>query len=167
MLNPGVKCLLISGLALLGVWHHASAAELERLKYNHPGLVVDLGVGLWAFPLPMDFNRDGVLDLVVDCPDKPYNGVYVFSNPGTDTVAAALPIFKPGRRISHGLNLPMSLWSKISPGFSLQTVSILNSSKAAWNMVFLSTSAQMFTLKRCAATSGATSILRPMENLIW
>jgi hypothetical protein len=25
-----------------------SAAELERVKYNHPGLTVDLGVGLWA-----------------------------------------------------------------------------------------------------------------------
>ncbi|ODT99756.1 MAG: hypothetical protein ABS79_04125 [Planctomycetes bacterium SCN 63-9] len=76
---------------------HASGS-LERLKYNHPGLVVDLGVGLWAWPLPMDFDGDGDLDLVVNCPDKPYNGVYVFENPG-----GTFPVFKPGRRIGKGL----------------------------------------------------------------
>jgi hypothetical protein len=27
------------------------ASRLTRLKYNHPGLIVDLGVGLWAQPL--------------------------------------------------------------------------------------------------------------------
>jgi hypothetical protein len=75
----------------------APPPELERLKYNNPGLVVDLGVGLWAFPLPMDFNGDGRLDLVVNCPDKPYNGVYFFENTGT--------VFKPGRRISKGLQM--------------------------------------------------------------
>ncbi|MBI3881981.1 MAG: VCBS repeat-containing protein [Verrucomicrobia bacterium] len=51
----------------------------------------------------MDFNGDGKLDLVVDCPDKPYNGVYVFENPGVDTAKNTLPVFKPGRRISKGL----------------------------------------------------------------
>lgn len=61
---------------LLSVAQLAPAAGLERLKYNHPGLTVDLGVGLWAWPLPMDFDGDGDLDLVVNCPDKPYNGVY-------------------------------------------------------------------------------------------
>ena len=77
----------------------ARADGLERLKYNHPGLVVDLGVGLWAWPLPMDFDGDGRLDLVVNCPDKPSNGVYVFANPG----GGPFPVFKPGRRVSAGL----------------------------------------------------------------
>ncbi len=81
----------------------ARADGLERLKYNHPGLAVDLGVGLWAFPLPMDFNGDGKLDLVVSCPDKPYNGTYVFENPGTDTARDAMPVFKPARRFSKGV----------------------------------------------------------------
>jgi hypothetical protein len=75
------------------------AHGLERLAYNHPGLVVGLGVGLWAWPLPMDFDGDGDLDLVVNCPDKPSNGVYVFENPG----GARLPIFRPARRLSRGL----------------------------------------------------------------
>ena len=77
----------------------ARAENLERLKYNNPGLVVDLGVGLWAWPLPMDFDGDGDLDLVVNCPDQPSNGVYFFEN----TTGGKLPVFKPGRRISKGL----------------------------------------------------------------
>lgn len=76
---------------------------LERLKYNHPGLVVDLGVGLWAWPLPMDFDRDGDLDLVVNCPDKPYNGVWFFENATGRTRDNKFPIFKPARRISKGM----------------------------------------------------------------
>ena len=83
----------------------ASASALERLPYNHPGLVVDLGVGLWAFPLPMDFDGDGDLDLVVNCPDKPSNGVYFFENTTGDTAKNPLPVFKAGRRISKGVQM--------------------------------------------------------------
>ncbi len=52
--------------------------KLQRMKYNHPGLAVDLGVGLWGWPLPIDYDRDGDLDLVVSCSDVPYNGTYFF-----------------------------------------------------------------------------------------
>jgi len=90
-----IACLMASGIA--------NAASLERLKYNNPGLVVDLGVGLWAWPLPMDFDGDGDLDLVVNCPDKPYNGVYFFENAAGDTAKDKMPVFKPARRISAGL----------------------------------------------------------------
>lgn len=78
--------------------------ELERLKYNNPGLVVDLGVGLWAWPMPMDFDGDGDLDLVVNCPDQPYNGVYFFENASGPTSQNKMPVFKPGRRISKGMH---------------------------------------------------------------
>jgi hypothetical protein len=91
---------------VVSIFHASSsvhAAGLERLKYNNPGLFVDLGVGLWAFPLPMDFDGDGLLDLVVNCPDKPYNGVYFFENPGIDTARNPLLVFKAGQRISRGL----------------------------------------------------------------
>lgn len=81
----------------------AGEEPLERMKYNHPGLIVDLGVGLWAWPLPMDFDGDGDLDLVVNCPDKPYNGVYFFENTTGDTSKVKMPVFKPARRISKGL----------------------------------------------------------------
>ncbi len=79
-----------------------SLSALERIPYNNPGLTVDLGVGLWAWPLPMDFDGDGDLDLVVNCPDKPYNGIYFFENATGDTGKNKTPVFKPGKRISKG-----------------------------------------------------------------
>jgi predicted neuraminidase len=107
-------------------WPRASAARaetggLERLKYNNPGLVVDLGVGLWAWPLPMDVQGDGKFALFVNCPDKPSNGVYVFES-GADTAKDPLPVFKPGVRVSQGLQNVELSWGAdgrprvLSPG---------------------------------------------------
>jgi hypothetical protein len=100
-----------------------SVAALEPLPYNNPGLVVDLGVGLWAWPLPMDFDGDGDLDLVVVCPDKPSNGTYFFENVSGDTAKDKMPVFKPGRRISKGLqNVQVSYAGGkpvvLSPGYA-------------------------------------------------
>ncbi len=94
---------LLEPLLLACLCSQAFAADgLAPLKYNNPGLVVDLGVGLWAWPLPMDFDGDGDLDLVVNCPDKPYNGVYFFENASGDTAKNKMPVFKPAKRISVG-----------------------------------------------------------------
>lgn len=71
-------------------------ADFERLLYQNKDLVVDLGVGLWAQPLPMDVDGDGDLDMVVATADVPYNGVYVFENPGGDS---KYPVFKKARRL--------------------------------------------------------------------
>ena len=95
------RILALNLLFLTSILH--AEEGLERIKYNHPGLVVDLGVGLWAWPLPMDFDGDGDLDLVVNCPDKPYNGVYFFENAAGDTGKVPMPVFKPARRISRGM----------------------------------------------------------------
>ncbi len=73
----------------------AAGGDLERIRYNNPGLTVDLGVGLWAWPLPMDYDGDGDLDLVVSSGGKPYEGTYFFENPG----GGKMPVFKPARRI--------------------------------------------------------------------
>ena len=95
--------LLLSMLPVVST--PSSAADLERLLYRNPGLVVDLGVGLWAWPLPMDHDGDGDMDLVVSCPDGPYNGTYLFENPGGST----MPVFRRARRIGPGLrNLRVS-----------------------------------------------------------
>ena len=77
----------------------SSQAALERMKYNHPGLVVDLGVGLWAWPLPMDYDSDGDYDLLVCCPDKPYNGTYFFENTAGDVT---MPVFEPAVKVGAG-----------------------------------------------------------------
>jgi len=75
------------------------AKSIERVKYNNPGLIVDLGVGLWAWPLPMDYDSDGDYDIVVSCPDKPYNGTYFFENTSGNV---RMPVFKPAVRIGAG-----------------------------------------------------------------
>lgn len=71
--------------------------KLQRLKYNNPDLVVDLGVGLWAWPMPVDYNSDGKMDLLVACSDKPSNGVFYFENAGQP--GDKLPVFKAAKRL--------------------------------------------------------------------
>jgi hypothetical protein len=77
----------------------ATGLALDRLPFNNPGLVVDLGVGLWAWPVPCDADGDGDFDLIVSCPDKPSNGVYLFENTTGDTAKNKLPVFKAARRL--------------------------------------------------------------------
>jgi hypothetical protein len=93
--------LVAAGLVAAGA---ARAAEIAPLGYEHPGLVVDLGVGLWAWPVPADADGDGDLDLVVSCPDKPSNGVWLFERPGGD---GPFPVFRPGRRLSATVHYVM------------------------------------------------------------
>src|SRR6476660_729804 len=91
-------------ICLLLVSTTALAGELERLKYNNPDLVVDLGVGLWAWPVPCDADGDGDFDLVVVCPDKPYNGTWLFENASGATAKNKFPVFKKARRLGKGLH---------------------------------------------------------------
>jgi len=87
--------LIRAACVFLCINYELRAADLERIKYNHPGLEVDLGVGLWAWPMPVDWDKDGDLDLLIDCPCKPYNGIWFFENPG----GGKTPVFKAGKRI--------------------------------------------------------------------
>lgn len=111
-------CVVSLGCASLG--GAAAGGELERLKFQHPGLVVDLGAGLWAFPIPVDFDGDGDHDLVVVAPDRPYNGTYVFENPAGPN--EKFPIFKAPRRISAGM-------TNVSPSYVEGTLRVLSPGK--------------------------------------
>lgn len=51
--------------------------NFRRVPYNSRG-TCDLKVGIWAFPMPMDFDGDGLNDLVVHCPDTPNCGTFLF-----------------------------------------------------------------------------------------
>ncbi|MBN1348702.1 VCBS repeat-containing protein [candidate division KSB1 bacterium] len=77
-----------------------SDTKMMRIKYNHPGLVVDLGVGLWAWAIPTDYDGDGDFDLLVSCPDKPYNGIYFFENTDGEV---KMPVFKPPVKIGQAI----------------------------------------------------------------
>lgn len=75
--------------------------DFVMVKYNNSDLNVDLGVGLWAWPLPMDYDSDGDMDLIVSCPDTPFNGTYFFEN--TSKNSSKLPIFEAPRKIGEGM----------------------------------------------------------------
>jgi hypothetical protein len=92
---PRSLLLSLAALAAVGVGRAADPEVLPRLPHHNPGTLVDLGVGLWAWPLPMDYNQDGLMDLVVVCTDKPYNGTWYFENSGEVDPQLKLPIFKP------------------------------------------------------------------------
>lgn len=89
----------VLGFVAVIVFNVSVAGDFERVMYNHPGLVTDLGVGLWAEPMPMDYDGDGDLDLVVSTADVPSNGTYFFENASGKV---RFPVFKPGVRIAAG-----------------------------------------------------------------
>lgn len=108
--------LLLGALALLSApTIRADDSGMAKLAYNNPGLLSDLGVGLWAWPLPMDFNDDGLMDLVVACTDKPSNGIYVFTNTGEIDPGTHLPVFSRAQRIGAADRSPQISYVKGRP----------------------------------------------------
>jgi len=97
-------CCLLFSAAEPGV--RKAPGGFQRIKYNNPGLVVDLGVGLWAQPLPMDFDGDGDIDLVAATRDVPYNGIYFFENTEGNV---RHPVFKASVRLGRAVgNMQLS-----------------------------------------------------------
>jgi len=112
--------LAVVVLSAISSWSIA-ADDLAPLHYHQEGLAVDLGVGLWAWPVPCDADGDGDFDLIVSCPDKPYNGVWLFENTTGDTAKQKFPVFAPPRRLSKTVHyvLPSYVDGKLrvlSPG---------------------------------------------------
>lgn len=120
LLSQGM--IFLTALTLQLTSSSGFADGLEKLSYNHPGLVVDLGVGLWAWPIPCDADQDGDFDLIVSCPDKPSNGIWFFENTTGPTSKNSMPVFKPARRISSTVHyvMPSDVEGKLrvlSPGY--------------------------------------------------
>ncbi|NDP20413.1 MAG: VCBS repeat-containing protein [Paludibacter sp.] len=81
-MNKNKVIILVSLLFQISVFAQNSAQD-TRVKYNNENLIVDLGVGLWGTPIPVDYDMDGLMDLLMSCPDAPYKGVYLYKNIGT------------------------------------------------------------------------------------
>lgn len=114
-----VTVLMLIGVATaMAMAEDAPPSALQKVKYNHPGLVVDLGVGLWAQPLPVDYDGDGDNDLLMATADVPSNGIYFFENPGGDS---KFPVFKPGiwlGKAVHNTTISYAAngWQILTPG---------------------------------------------------
>ena len=101
--------VLVAALPYLGAQPGGAVAPgfgavPTRIPYNNPGLRTDVGVGLWGWPLPMDYNHDGLIDLVVVCSGKPYNGVFFYENTGVTDPESGLPLFKAAVRLGKGID---------------------------------------------------------------
>lgn len=113
----------------------APPQALTRMRYNNPGLIVDMGVGLWANPLPMDMDGDGELDMVVASMGVPERGVYRFAR----SEQGDGKVFKPGERFTaatHNLRASKTVdgqWVVLSPG-RLYT-DFANSGLSKWKVI--------------------------------
>ncbi|WP_154852188.1 FG-GAP repeat domain-containing protein [Cyclobacterium xiamenense] len=106
-----VSCLLLgTGCQKQATETADTVSEFTRVNYNRPEASSYLGVGLWAWPLPMDYDGDGDMDLLVSCPDKPFNGLYFFENSSGE----AFPIFEPPVRLGDAI--PKVQISHYGPG---------------------------------------------------
>lgn len=71
--------------------------NLQIIDHNAPGVTTDLGVGLWASPIPYDANGDGFPDLfVVSCGSPEMKDVFYFENTGKTDPKTGAPLFKKG-----------------------------------------------------------------------
>ena len=56
-----MKCISILFLFLFtGITLYGESKDFSIIKYNNPDLTVDLEVGLWPVPIPVDYDDDGL-----------------------------------------------------------------------------------------------------------
>jgi hypothetical protein len=117
--SPEAGPLFSSGYADIARPLIAVDPGIQRMRYNNSGLEVDLGVGLWANPLPMDLDADGKPELYVASTGKPDNGIYLFKRAAAEDNCT---LFSPGEIVAwstHNLRASRThdgRWVLLSPG---------------------------------------------------
>ena len=96
--NPSVRVSFISTGAS-GYWLYYDEGNLgetgrlavpamigtgDRITFGRLGVRGRVAVGLQPRPAALDTDGDGDMDLVISCPDRPYNGTYLFTNIGSN-----------------------------------------------------------------------------------
>lgn len=71
----------------------------DRITYGRSGVRNRVAVGLQPRPAALDADGDGDTDLVIACPDRPYNGTYLFVNRGSNLD----PLFERAEWLGPGL----------------------------------------------------------------
>ncbi len=56
----------------------ANTGDMNLIPYNNDSITADLGVGIFAHPVAIDYNKDGYMDLVVQSPAASFRGTMVF-----------------------------------------------------------------------------------------
>lgn len=74
--------------------------QFKIIKYNNPNLRVDLSVGLWPITIPVDYDNDGLMDLVISCSSIPNRGTYFYKNIGSNNN----PFFEKPIKIADTIN---------------------------------------------------------------
>ncbi|MDX1362895.1 MAG: VCBS repeat-containing protein [Arenibacter latericius] len=98
-----LKAIFFFLLSFLFLYAHGqnNQDKLIRLKYQDTTQTTDLAVGLWANPLPMDYDLDGDIDMIVSCTDVPYNGTFYFENISDSDSPS--PLFNTPIKIGDGM----------------------------------------------------------------
>lgn len=77
----------------------AMAGTGDRITYGRVGVRGRVAVGLQPKPAALDADGDRDIDLVIACPDRPYNGTYLFTNIGSN----AKPLYERAVWLGPGL----------------------------------------------------------------
>ncbi|MDD4019784.1 MAG: FG-GAP-like repeat-containing protein, partial [Kiritimatiellae bacterium] len=97
--------------------------DLERMAFNNPDAIVDLGCGIWPNPFIYDYDGDDDLDIVISYRSVPSEGTYFFENPAPQGTTGSLSVFEaavPGDNSRRGLRVkfpPYHLPVSLTPHF--------------------------------------------------
>jgi hypothetical protein len=100
-----------------------NASNLKQIKYNNPDLIVDLGSGLWAWPIPMDYDNDGDNDLLVVCNSRPHRCTFFFENTSGNV---KMPTFNPPVNVGKS-------YANLTPSYINGDVRLLDTNKEIIN----------------------------------